>query len=108
MLPDLQSLIIVLWKVLFQSVSALVASSSQSGLPNGIEDAVHDGVGKRKANQTSSASLNGLANGHLADNEDGADAAVESLNDVRLREISSKAVSGILLVMLKWFKFSRT
>ncbi|KAL9126647.1 MAG: hypothetical protein Q9217_004337 [Psora testacea] len=106
-LPDLQSLVIVLWKALFQNVSALVANSGQNGLPNAIEDVVNDSAGKRKTNQNSSASLNGLANGHLAENEDATDLTIETLNDIRLKEISSKAVSGILLIMLKWFKLSR-
>ncbi|KAL9628530.1 MAG: hypothetical protein Q9164_007236, partial [Protoblastenia rupestris] len=57
-LPDLQSLIIVLWKELFQNVSALVASSSHNGLPNAIEEGTNDGASKRKTNPNSSASLN--------------------------------------------------
>ena len=97
----------MLWKELFQNVSALVANSGQSGLSNVVEDAANDGQAKRKTNQNSSASLNGLANAEFADNADGIDPVVEGLNDVRLREISSKAVSGILLILLKWFKLSR-
>lgn len=48
-----------------------------------------------------------MANGHLAEDEDGTAPAVEGLNEMRSREISSKAVSGILLVLLKSFKLSR-
>ena len=88
-------------------MSALVASSSHNGLPNTIDEGTNDGASKRKTNPNSSASLNGLANGHVPDHENGSDSTVESLNDTRLREISSKAVSGILLIMLKWFKLSR-
>jgi len=110
-LPDLQSLVIVLWKELFQNVSAMVAHSVQNGLPTGSslfpEEGGNDGQGKRKTNPNSSANLNGMVNGQLADNEDGTDPVVEGLNEVRLREISSKAVSGVLLVLLKWFKLSR-
>ncbi|KAL9102247.1 MAG: hypothetical protein Q9163_002583 [Psora crenata] len=101
-LPDLQSLVIVLSRTLFQNVSALVASSGQNGIQNGMEDGINDGAGKRKTNQNSSASLNDLANGHVVDSEEATDPAVESLNDVRSREISSKAVSGILLNILKF------
>lgn len=32
---------------------------------------------------------------------------LEELNTTRLREITSKAVSGMLLLMLKWFRVSR-
>lgn len=79
-------------------------------MPNGIsvaDDGGNDGQGKRKTNPNSSANINGMANGQIADNEDSTDPAIEGLNDVRLREVSSKAVSGILLVLLKWFKISR-
>lgn len=36
-----------------------------------------------------------------------ADAAIEELDNIRLREITGKAISGSLLLMLKWFKRSR-
>ena len=35
------------------------------------------------------------------------DSGLEELNAVRSREISAKAISGILLLLLKWFKLSR-
>lgn len=38
---------------------------------------------------------------------DFADLTVEEIEAMRFREITSKAVSGILLVMLKWLKVSR-
>ena len=91
---------------MFHNVSALVASSGPNGQTNGAEDGTDEVIQKRKTNANSSASLNALANGTL-ENEEGVDPAIESLNDVRIREISSKAVSGILLIMLKWFKISR-
>lgn len=109
-LPHLQSLVIVLWKVTFANVSALV---SQSNGPNGIHNGfpfaedTPDPQGKRKSNPSSAVQTNGTANGQLSENEDGTDAAVEELNAVRLREITSKAVSGIILMLLKWFKLSR-
>jgi len=36
-----------------------------------------------------------------------ADLPVEDLDALRTREITAKAVSGILLTLLKWFKVSR-
>lgn len=64
-----------------------------------------DGQGKRKSNTNL---VNDLANGHPSDSPEGAaDIAVEELNAVRTREITSKALSGILLMLLKWFKISR-
>ncbi len=96
----------VLWRILLSNVSALVAQNGQNGLPNGFpEDG--DAGSRKRTNPNSSAHLNGLANGQLADNEDGTDPVVEELNAIRSREITSKAVSGVLLVLLKWFKLSR-
>ena len=48
-----------------------------------------------------------MANGQVPDNDDGIDLIVEELNAVRSREIISKAVSGVLLILLKWYKVSR-
>lgn len=87
-------------------MSALVAQNGQNGISFG-DDGPGDGPGKRRTNPNSSANINGLANGQLGDNEDGTDPIVEELNAVRSREISSKAVSGVLLMLLKWFKLSR-
>lgn len=35
------------------------------------------------------------------------DASIDELDNIRLREITGKAVSGILVLLLKWFKRSR-
>lgn len=91
---------------MFGNVSALVSQNGQNGISFG-EDGPGEGPGKRKTNANSSANINGLANGQLSENEDGTDPIVEELNAVRSREISSKAVSGVLLILLKWFKISR-
>ena len=110
-LPHLQSAVIVLWKAVFANVSALAAQSNgQNGIPNNTSFAEDNGEaaqGKRKGNGASAIHLNGLANGQFADNDDGTDPAVEELNSTRLREVSSKAISGVLLMLLKWFKLSR-
>ena len=71
------------------------------------EDGSTEAPVKRRANNNSSANVNGMANGQLAANEDGTDPVVEELNALRSREISTKAVSGVLLMLLKWFKLSR-
>ena len=101
----------MLWKAIFANVSALVAQSNgPNGLPNNLsfpEDNSDSAQGKRKVNGASAVHLNGLATGQLADNEDVTDPIVEELNAVRLREITSKAISGLLLMLLKWFKLSR-
>lgn len=94
----------MLWKIAFGNVSALV---SQTNGPNGLpfpDDNPENAQGKRKMN-ISSATQNGLANG----DEDYLmpDASLEELNATRSREISAKAISGILLMLLKWFRLSR-
>lgn len=77
----------------------------QTGFPFPEDNA--ESQAKRKSNPGSAIQLNGLANGQHPDYEDGADLAVEDLNAARSREITTKAVSGILITLMKWFKISR-
>lgn len=52
--------------------------------------------------------MNGAAPGFHNDNEDlNCDAAIDELDNIRLREITGKAISGSLLLLVKWFKRSR-
>jgi len=60
-----------------------------------------------KSNINLAKQMGGLTNGERPDNEL-ADPVVVDLNGVRLREITSKAIAGILLMLLKWFRLSRT
>lgn len=80
-----------------------------NGMQNGFSfaDDLSDPQGKRKSNPNSAIQLNALANGAHPNYDDGADLAVEELNSTRSREITIKAVSGILITLLKWFKLSR-
>ena len=101
---------VVFWKLVFSHVSSLVAQNGQERSQNGTsfpEDGANEAQGKRRANTSSSANINGMVNGQLAENEDGTDPVVEELNALRSREITTKAVSGVLLILLKWFKLSR-
>lgn len=64
-----------------------------------------DAQSKRRSNTNL---VNGLTNGQASESPEGAaDTAAEELNALRTREITSKAVSGALLMLLKWFKISR-
>lgn len=63
-----------------------------------------DAQGKRRSNTNP---VNGMANGQASEGPEGAAELAEELNVVRAREITSKAVSGALLILLKWFKISR-
>ncbi len=103
-------MVVVFWKLLFSHVSSLVAQYGRDGLQNGLsfpDDGLNEAQAKRRANTNSSGNINGMANGQLAENEDGTDPVVEELNALRSREITTKAVSGVLLILLKWFKLSR-
>ena len=91
---------------LFHIVSILVRKKGPNGPSNGADDN-GDGGGRRKTNPNSSEKLSALMNGLVVDTEDTSDPAVENLNEVRMREIVAKAISGIILIMLKWFKVSR-
>ncbi|KAL8921613.1 MAG: hypothetical protein Q9172_003938 [Xanthocarpia lactea] len=110
-LPHLQSLVLVLWKIVFTNVSYLVTQANGlNGLavPNGIsspDDNPDTGPMKRKLNPDI-APHGGMANGNSAEFEHEPDPVIEELNATRLREISTKAISAILLMLLRWFKLS--
>lgn len=110
-MPQLQSVVIVLLKVILANVTAIVTQNNgQNGLQSGFSfpDNGSDAVmGKPKSNLNLAQQLSGAAkgpNGHIDDN---ADPVLEELNAVRLREITAKAISGIIVMLLKWFKVSR-
>ncbi|KAJ5362452.1 Phosphatidic acid phosphatase type 2/haloperoxidase [Penicillium brevicompactum] len=80
-LSHLQSITIVFLKIILTNVSSVV---SQAG------------------SQNSQNMSNGMNNSHNLMS----DACIDELDNIRLREITGKAVSGILLLLLKWFKRS--
>lgn len=95
-LPNLQSMIIVLIKAILGHVTALVTQSSgANGLQSGFQF-------QENQNGTTSGrpDMNGV-NGHhnIATNEE--------LDALRTQEILDKAVTGSLVLILKWFKLSR-
>lgn len=94
----MQSLVIVLLKMTLINVQAI---AMQNGSPNS---------GSQEAGQQSAfpktKSNNNLAQANGGNGADGS-ITVEELDNMRLREISHKAISGALIIMLKWFKISR-
>ncbi|KAJ5504899.1 Phosphatidic acid phosphatase type 2/haloperoxidase [Penicillium fimorum] len=83
-LSHLQSITIVFLKIILTNVSAVVSqatSQTTQGMSNGH-------------------SMNGSSHNLLSDS------SIDELDNIRLREITGKAVSGILLLLLKWFKRS--
>lgn len=97
-LPHLQSVVIVLLKVILHNVTSLLnAANSQNGVQNGGQDGPNtNGVGENE--------LNGMGNGVYPDV---AKSPISEIDDIRTREIQGKAVSGTLILLLKWFKVSR-
>ncbi|KAF2261660.1 protein required for hyphal anastomosis [Lojkania enalia] len=94
-LPHLQSLVIVLIKAILAHVTALV---TQANGPNGLQSGF-----QFQDNQNGTAprpDTNGV-NGHLASSSTN-----EELDAMRTQEILDKAVSGILILLLKWWKVS--
>ncbi|KAH7073671.1 hypothetical protein BKA63DRAFT_38690 [Paraphoma chrysanthemicola] len=95
-LPNLQSLIIVLIKAILAHVTALVTQSSgANGLQSGFQF-------QENQNGTTAGrpDMNGL-NGHSS-----TVATNEELDAMRTQEVLDKAVTGTLVLILKWFKVS--
>jgi hypothetical protein len=95
-LPDLQSLIIVLIKAILAHVTALVTQSSgANGLQSGFQ--FQDNQNGTTAQRPDMNGMNGH-NNIVATNEE--------LDAMRTQEILDKAVTGTLVLILKWFKVS--
>ncbi|KAL4884047.1 hypothetical protein BJY04DRAFT_183844 [Aspergillus karnatakaensis] len=91
-LVHLQSIVIVFLKIVLTNVSALV--NNQANGQNGSGSENFNGV-------------NGVGSSFNNDSEDlGCDATIDDIDNVRLREITGKAISGSLLLLVKWFKRS--
>ena len=88
------------------NVSSLVAQSDQNGLPNRVSED-HDVAGGKRTNVKHSDQLDEMDKIPLPDIDDDTNDATRSIYKLRENEITGKAVSGILLVLMKWFKLSR-
>ena len=100
-LPHLQSLIMVLLKTILANVTALITQTA-----NG-QNGVHGNFTFPEAPNGTSAhkpETNGVMNGL---NLDVAHVSTEELDAVRTQEVTAKAASGILVLLLKWFRVSR-
>lgn len=101
-------MIIVLLKILLSNITILGNQNTQAnGLPldtdivGSLEDKHLPKLNLNIAKQLSGLSSNGQVDGAHEEYPLG------DLNSVRTREITSKAISGFLLTMLKWFRLSR-
>lgn len=95
-LPHLQSVVIVLLKAVLQNVTDLVTKGNgQNGLQAGIQFNEANGMNGSKP----------MENG-LHTNGDGIENTAEELDRLRSQEIAAKALSAVLVLLLKWFKVS--
>ena len=91
-------MVIVLLKVILHNVTSLLnAANSQNCAQNG-------GPEGPNGNGVNENELNGSGHGSYPDITR---SPISEVDDVRTREIQGKAVSGILILLLKWFKVSR-
>ena len=103
-LPHLQSLVIVLLKAVLANVTALITQPMGSqGLGPAFRSEINLRNGVPGQNRAQDPALIPLPT-HTVDP---AELPIDEIEAMRSREITAKAVSGILLILLKWFKVSR-
>ncbi|KLU88321.1 required for hyphal anastomosis [Magnaporthiopsis poae ATCC 64411] len=101
-LPNLQSLVIILLKTIVHHVSVLASTP-----PQGQQQAGTAPNGARPVNGVGSGRGADAPNGpNTSPAGDGSAPSDEEIDGNRNREITAKAVSGILLLLLKWLKLS--
>ncbi|KAH8652386.1 hypothetical protein BX600DRAFT_441263 [Xylariales sp. PMI_506] len=98
-LPQLQSVVIVLMRVVLASVTGYIMNP-QRGADGSASNARNSAGFPLFRSQDSSTGLNGSGS------QDTSEMSLEDLDHVRAREIEGKALSGIILLLLKWFKIS--
>ncbi|CAK7267097.1 Factor arrest protein 11 [Sporothrix epigloea] len=96
-LPHLQSLVIVLLKAILVNVAVLMAQAEAGQQQHPVAG------GPNRGGYSSPYQMSGNVN---QNNSDLAELPLEELDAARTREISAKAVSGILLLLVKWLKVS--
>ncbi|KAK3937681.1 N1221-domain-containing protein [Diplogelasinospora grovesii] len=105
--PHLQSLVIVLLKAI-----VAIASNLMMAAPNGVQQQ-QQGPGQQQQQNGPAAARpngvgvaqqqNGIGKGGVNDLQSPSD---NDVDEARSREIAAKAVTGIMILLLKWFKLS--
>ncbi|KAG9255330.1 uncharacterized protein F5Z01DRAFT_49079 [Emericellopsis atlantica] len=104
-LPHLQSLVIVLLRPILNNVTAIVSQQSPAGGPPGAGP-------PRGPQQGINGAVNGprpqeaQAQGAHHSPPESPEMSPEELDAARTREITTKAMTGILLLLLKWLRAS--
>ncbi|POS86196.1 hypothetical protein EPUL_003708, partial [Erysiphe pulchra] len=99
-LPQLQSLVIVLLKAIWTSVPNIPSHPTYHGVATDPKEANLRVNGPHTQNRSQEPSSIPIPDTDISD------FLVEEPETYRLREITIKAISGILLLLLKWFKAS--
>ena len=99
---------IVLLKAILANVTALIAQPNNGQPPGGLGPSFRSEVNLRANGVQAQNRAPDPANIPLPTTVDPSDLPIEEIEAMRSREITAKAVSGILLLLLKWFKVSRT
>ncbi|KAJ9604718.1 Factor arrest protein 11 [Cladophialophora chaetospira] len=97
-LPDLQSLVIVMMKVMLTNVQDIAVRNG------GAQESSHSGGLNRTKSNSNMAQNQTLPIPPPPPRPN--EMTLEDLDNVRSREISQKAIAGALFLLLKWFKVS--
>jgi hypothetical protein len=101
----LQSIVIVLLKVLLSNITVLGNQPTQNGDSAGdVPELINGADPIPKENLNLALCLSGI--GELNEPHSKLH-SIEALNSIRTREITSKAISGLILTLLKWLRISR-
>ena len=96
-LPDMQSLVIVLMKIMLSNVQDIAIRNG-----NFSESQPTSGLNRTKSNSNVTAQTLPMPPPPPQPSE----MSIEDLDNIRSREISQKAISATLFLLLKWFKIS--
>ncbi|KAE9970558.1 hypothetical protein EG327_010233 [Venturia inaequalis] len=97
-LPHLQSIVMVLMKSILVTVTNLITNPAPSGVQGGFHFQQENPTGTQNKIET-----NGVTNEIMFDVSK---LGNDELDRIRGEEIAAKAVTGLLLLLLKWFKVS--
>lgn len=98
-MPHLQSIVIVLLRPILVNVTAIVTQqqNQMAGMANRANNPGVNGHGSQR----------GMDMGGQGQGEQDGEPTPEEIDATRTREITSKAMTAILLLLLKWLRLSR-
>ena len=98
-LPDFQSFVIVLMKIMLTNVQAIAIRNTQLQ-----EQGLTGALNRSKSNSNLAGGANVLPNPPSPQRTE--DLSIEDLDNIRASEISQKSLTATIFLMLKWFKVS--